>query len=252
MAKNNTFIFLLRIFVLFNLCNFYFSSVPCIAEEDPKFLFQEDHSVKNDEPLQNQKNNSIEKDEWLNSPPTRLELIIHLMNLHYEKKISISEKEIKKVLINTFEAPKKYGPSIFSSAFYDENSGCVNTLLTITNLGKPKQPMIKTCEYFLNSFFMMRSPYMNKTSINTNSKEYHESLDSYSIPCIADERVISENLINRVFLQSDYDGKKFNIECYTYANKKDTIKYRKDIYDYVKDLLELGKFIEEVYREQKK
>lgn len=226
-------IFLLNIFILLNVFNFFLPASTCLAGENPKFLFQEDDAIKSEQPSKNLTNKSLKKNIWFNSPPTRLELLIFLMDYHYKNQIKNSQSYLEADIRNSFEEKRidKIDPE--ASVFYDSSLNYIGNRLKIEILGKPKIPMSETCKSFLNDDSLMlghRGYSMQNTFLHpftTNGYDDAQLLDSI------DE--IIENLIYIVSLRSNYDNRIYILECYkTAKDNKDDVKYFKASIDFKK------------------
>jgi hypothetical protein len=204
-------IFIGLIFILF--------SSEAEAAKDVPFLFAEDEALSDSGEFFDkiEKSHEIEKDEFLQSPLTKLDYI--LMKLENEL---IGQKDRIAGEINTyFEKQGKYSEANLEfHAYYRENFGRIGLKVEITGLGKPKQPMKKFCDEIIEE---LQSVFPQEPS---GFMMYHRSLGIlarkefkfYKSPV----DIITRNHSFGVRLQSDYKNGRFEDHYYLQCFKLDS------------------------------
>ena len=208
--------------------------------DDLKFSFTVDQNIKSEDIKNIKSGSEIPLNSWLNSPPTRVELLCYVFDQHCKSTFS-SYKDIYDGEIRRYFDPvdMPYGlnvPRQEVGVSFLKEKGVFVLVGSFKNLGKPKKPMKDFCNTMLKSLEMHFGgggfSYQNTILgpfIQTNGMDPE-------VVKIAE--MVRNNLLLAVSLESTFGNKKghlisdhYYLQCYK-TIQEDKIHYSKSTFRY--------------------
>lgn len=203
---------------------------------DFKFTTDQNLTVV-EEPFTPDDDKSIENDDYLNKPLTRLDYflmqfkeelednvltLINIFNseyldLYFKKYIDIAGWEKKEFDKNDFD----------SFVWFNEQLGKIIIGVNVTEIGEPLVPLSELCESIIKydiGYVAVEAEYMGNWYQNVILNELFRGDDYRNYDAIFQK--IAKNISFYVSLNSEYDNNVYNINCYK-DNGSDEIKYSK-------------------------
>ena len=217
---------------LVTLLIFSFSSV-CFGEE-LVFPFTVDQATKSEDITQLPIEKDIQTDKWFMSPPTRLELLTHVIDQFFKGDFK-TIWELYKIEIEKFFEPQDRHFPVSASAVvrFDSDMDLFAAGVEIENWGKLKKPMKEICSEVLNSPIF--------SSLEGGGFSYHNAfLRPFIQKSPTDQEILriveklrknfllSVTLINISFdkKQNNFPPDRYTMQCYKFTGEKE-VHYRK-------------------------
>lgn len=181
---------------------------------DLPFHFTKDQALQqmdNDIPYTPEKD--LQKDEWIMSPPSRLELIIYFMAQYFEKEANRYWAYNERKISSNFEKQSESDltPIIDARVIFNLEKDAIAVSFSIDGLGKPKKPMKEVCGSVLDAVTKI---------VNSEGYSYQRTflkpfiLKDYSDPEIGKiVKKLEKNIIFAVYITSQYEGKHYSVRC---------------------------------------
>ena len=188
-------------------------------KKELQFLFSEDQNIKSlknpEELIQNLKvEDDVKNDKWLNSPPTRIELLTIVLNQYHKERMAqydfnqfFSERFEKRR--REFESGGRLSTNIEFWANYIPKIGSFVVFCSVNNLGKPKKSMksivkelislIYTWGYYDGIVFPYQATFLK-------CFEIFPGTDKETIA-----KIMKGNILVAVNLTCNYDNKQYNL-----------------------------------------